>query len=196
MDLKDYVDLNLIPFGKSSYKTQGSDTIFDCHHGEIECYGNKIHACAISHIQVDSFQMEHTRESLIVDYITCLMGGGFKDEPYADFAKDCATRTHVKKFDPILNCANSTEGSELLKAMGEKTIKFEQPLRSVPTITIRESFDLQVQQDSLNDFARTVCIHLPKPTPNVCRQYNGATSISAFTALFTVLIAAALHLMK
>lgn len=50
--LKDFVDLKLIPFGKSTYKTQGSETLFDCHHGEAECYGNKVHACAISHIQV------------------------------------------------------------------------------------------------------------------------------------------------
>lgn len=137
-NLKDFVDLKLIPFGKSSYKTQGSETLFDCHHGEIECYGNKIHACAISHIQVDSFQNEHTRESLIVDYITCLMSGVSKDESYASFAKDCADRTRVKKFDSIENCANSTEGSDLLKEMGELTNKFEYPLKSVPTITIRE----------------------------------------------------------
>jgi hypothetical protein len=124
------------------------------------------------------------------------MGGVFKDEAYVDIAKECATRNQVKKFESIENCANSTEGSDLLKEMGEKTNKFQQPLKSVPTITIRESFDLHVQQDSLNDFARTVCTHLPKPTPNVCRTYNGATSIPAFTAFFTVLIAAALHMMK
>lgn len=136
--LKDHVDLQLIPFGKSSYKTQGSDTIFTCHHGEIECYGNKIHACAINHIQVDSFQRENTRETLIVDFINCMMTNVFPDTPYADFAKRCADEVHVKKFDSILKCANDTEGSKLLEDMGERTKKLEDPLRSVPTITIRE----------------------------------------------------------
>lgn len=34
------------------YTTQGSDTMFTCHHGPNECYGNKVHSCAIEHIQV------------------------------------------------------------------------------------------------------------------------------------------------
>lgn len=124
---------------KIQTRTQGADVLFECHHGPNECYGNKIHACAISHIQVDSFQNEHTRETLIVDYINCLMTiGNFQNEPFALFARDCAVKVGVKKFDSIEMCANSTEGSKLLEDMGEKTHKLEDPLKSVPTITVRE----------------------------------------------------------
>lgn len=63
---------------------------------------------------------------------------GFKDQAYSEFARDCASHTKVKKFDAIEKCANSTEGSDLLKEMGELTFKFQSPLTSVPTITIRE----------------------------------------------------------
>lgn len=156
--LKDHVDLHFIPFGKSTVRkfkislcqikiiyfkfqsrTQGSEVFFECHHGPNECYGNKMHACAISHIQVDSFQNEHTRETLIVDYINCLMTiGNFQNQQFAIFARNCAEQVGVKKFDSIENCANSTEGSKLLEDMGEKTNKLENPLKSVPTVTIRE----------------------------------------------------------
>lgn len=34
------------------FKTEGSDVLFTCQHGPNECYGNKVHACAIQHIQV------------------------------------------------------------------------------------------------------------------------------------------------
>ena len=37
---------------RKQYKTEGSDVLFTCQHGPNECYGNKVHACAIQHIQV------------------------------------------------------------------------------------------------------------------------------------------------
>lgn len=62
----------------------------------------------------------------------------FQDRNYVLQARNCADKVQVKKFDAIEICANSTEGSKLLEDMGEKTDKLEKPLRSVPTITIRE----------------------------------------------------------
>lgn len=66
------------------FTTQGAETIFDCHHGPNECYGNKVHACAIEHIQANSYQVEFTRESLTLDFINCMMKAGknFDDNVY------------------------------------------------------------------------------------------------------------------
>lgn len=36
----------------SQYSTLGSDVQFTCQHGPNECYGNKVHSCALEHIQV------------------------------------------------------------------------------------------------------------------------------------------------
>lgn len=124
---KHHIDLNLIPFGKSTYKTQGSAIHFDCIHGSIECYGNKIHACAIKHVN----------ESQVFDYISCLMGS-YTNESYSEFAKKCSVETHVEDFNSIEECARDTEGSNLLREMGDRTNKFEQPLRYVPTIVLNE----------------------------------------------------------
>jgi len=108
------------------------------HHGPNECYGNKIHACAINHIQVDSFQQDNTRETLTIEYINCLMTDVFNDVQFDSFARRCAQQVKVQKFDSILQCANATEGSKYLQQMGDLTNKLMNPLQSVPTITVRE----------------------------------------------------------
>uniref|UniRef100_A0A034WNW2 GILT-like protein F37H8.5 n=1 Tax=Bactrocera dorsalis TaxID=27457 RepID=A0A034WNW2_BACDO len=83
-ELRDYVEINWVPYGKSHFTTQGAEVIFDCHHGPNECYGNKVHACAIEHIQANSYQIEFTRESLTLDFINCMMKAGknFDDNVY------------------------------------------------------------------------------------------------------------------
>jgi interferon, gamma-inducible protein 30 len=142
---------------------------------------------------VDSFQQENTRETLIVEYINCLMSkrSAFQDQPYALFARNCATEVELKTFDSILNCANSTEGSKYLETMGEITHKLQDPLKSVPTITVRESFDQNIQKMALTDFSSTVCQNLPKPFPAVCRAYSSATAISSsiFVAIMALSVA-------
>jgi hypothetical protein len=122
--------------------------------------------------------------------------GAFADQPYSQFARECATRTQVKNFEnSILQCANSTEGSKYLETMGEMTHKLMDPLKSVPTITIRESFDAAVQKEALTAFAATVCNNLPKPFPAVCRTYSSATSVSSSVVLAVSALFAAIYRM-
>lgn len=74
--------------------------------------------------------------------------------------------------------------------MGEMTQKLQDPLKSVPTVTIRESYDAGIQKMALTDFNTTVCQNLPKPTPAVCRAYNSASSVSVsfFVAVFALIV--------
>lgn len=117
------------------------------------------------------------------------MSGVFPDQPYTLFARECAKRVKVNTYDSIEACANSTEGSKYLEQMGEITNKLQDPLKSVPTITIRESYDANIQKMALTDFNSTVCQNLPKPAPAVCRAYNAATnvSVSFFVGIFALL---------
>jgi hypothetical protein len=119
------------------------------------------------------------------------MKADFQDRNYAIFARHCADDTHVKNFESILKCANETEGSKLLQQMGEATFKLMSPLKSVPTITIRESFDANVQKRSLDNFSAAVCENLPKPMPAVCRAYSSAGAISSSLVLSFVAVIAA-----
>lgn len=120
------------------FVTQGSEVTFTCHHGPNECYGNKVHACAIEHIQANSYQVEYTRESLTMDFINCLMKAGknFPDNVYP--GQRCASENHINNWENIKTCANSTEGSVLLRKAGESTMRLKEPLTSVPTILFNE----------------------------------------------------------
>lgn len=103
----------------------------------------------------------------------------FAEQPFAAFAKRCATTVGVKTFDSIEMCANSTDGSKYLEQMGEMTFKLMDPLKNVPTITVRESFDQAIQNQALTDFSTTVCQNLPKPQPKVCQAFSSASALTA-----------------
>jgi hypothetical protein len=192
--MKNYVYLNLIPFGRSTYSTSGADVNFQCKHGPNECYGNKVQACAIDHIQVDSFQNENTKESLTLSYIHCLMSktNNFPDAIYP--TRRCADEVQVKNPDVIEQCANSTEGSKLLQKMGEETNKLDPPLDGVPTITIKTNkFDSNFQKLALVDLRNAICNNLAKPVPVECRAGNSASAkvlsvlLIAVSAIFAFL---------
>lgn len=94
-----------------------------------------MHACAIEHIQVDSYQNVKTKDSLTLDYVACLMATSiqFKDSIFP--GSKCARDLQLKNWQIIEECANSTQGSKLLQNYGELTNQLNPPLTSVPTVT-------------------------------------------------------------
>ncbi|XP_055616517.1 GILT-like protein 1 [Toxorhynchites rutilus septentrionalis] len=181
---KDNLDLKLIPFGKSSYRTQGSDVLFECHHGPNECHGNKVHACALYHIQGNSFQPNNTKEVLTLEYVNCLMERAqLKSGEFP--GKVCADMVEIHNWETIEQCANNTEGSGLLKNYGDETAKLQQPLKSVPTIAFRQSFDSDNQKLSLENFRAALCKNL-SPSPVQCRNLPGSAPAIASVGLVTI----------
>lgn len=195
-ELRDYVDITWVPFGKSSvskkkifiviysnftqhhffqYSTQGSDVFFNCHHGPNECYGNKVHACAIDHIQANSYQTEFTKESLTLDFIACLMKAGknFPDNVYP--GSRCARENQIHTWENIQTCANSTEGSQLLKKHGDTTMHFQNPLMSVPTVVFKYQYDAKTSERAMTNFLGTICPFMSAPQPKICAA-NSAVS--------------------
>lgn len=168
------VDLKLIPFGKSSYRTQGSETTFECHHGPNECYGNKVHACAIQHIEGSSYEPNNTKEVLTLNYVNCLMeraqlkSGEFPGE-------SCARDTDIRNWDNIAACANDTEASDLLRKAGDETNKLQKPLASVPTVAFRATYDRDTQNQAVDNFRAALCKNL-NPAPVACRNIPGGSA--------------------
>ncbi|TMW51357.1 hypothetical protein DOY81_003540 [Sarcophaga bullata] len=187
-DLKDHVDINWVPFGKSNYTTQGQDIIFNCHHGPNECYGNKVHACALSHIQANSYQMEHTRESLTLDFINCMMKAGknFPDNVYP--GARCARENNINTWENIQQCANSSEGNQLLMRHGQATMNFQNPLLSVPTVVFDNKYEKSVSERAQDDFVGVLCSYVAKPMPKMCSDRNSAVSIAVSTPLMGLLV--------
>uniref|UniRef100_A0A1Q3FLF9 Putative gamma-interferon inducible lysosomal thiol reductase-like protein n=1 Tax=Culex tarsalis TaxID=7177 RepID=A0A1Q3FLF9_CULTA len=182
------VDLKLIPFGKSSYRTQGSETTFECHHGPNECYGNKVHACAIQHIESSSYEPNNTKEVLTLNYVNCLMeraqlkSGEFPGE-------SCARDTDIRNWENIAACANDTEGSDLLRKAGDETNKLQKPLTSVPTVAFRQTYDRDTQTQAVDNFRAALCKNL-NPAPVACRNIpGGAPALAASFGLVTLVSA-------
>jgi len=177
-----FIDVTLIPFGKASYKTEGSDVLFTCQHGPNECYGNKVHACAIQHIQVNSYQNTKTKESLTLDYVACLMHSWitFKDAVYP--GAKCAKDLQLPNWHVIEECANTTEGSKLLQDYGERTHQLNPPLTEVPTITFNHQTDKDLHELALKDLRTAACRVMRDPKPYECSINNNAVgNIATFT---------------
>lgn len=182
-----YIDVTLIPYGKASYKTEGSDVIFQCQHGPNECYGNKVHACAIQHIQVNSYQNTKTKESLTLDYITCLMRTWmtFKDNVYP--GKKCSIENQLPNWNVIEECANNTEGSKLLQGYGERTEQLNPKLSVVPTITFHHQTDDDLNDLALKDLRTAACRAMREPKPHECSLLpGGATSNIASIGIVSI----------
>jgi interferon gamma-inducible protein 30 len=174
--LAKYVDLKLIPYGKSTYRTQGDDVKFECHHGPNECFGNKVQSCALKMIQVNSFQREHTRESLILEYVNCLMqpSNNFADALYP--GQKCANATKVEQWPQIDTCAKSIDGSKYLQANGMETETLNPKLTSVPTITFGHQFDADIQAGVLVNFRKQLCKALLPMVPTECHDSNNMSA--------------------
>ncbi|CAD6993531.1 GILT-like protein 1 [Ceratitis capitata] len=189
-ELRDYIDLTWVPYGKANFTTQGDDVIFTCQHGPDECYGNKVYACAIEHIQDNSYQIEHTRESLTLDFINCLMKAGknFDDNVYPGVR--CARESSISNWENIQQCANSTEGSHLLKKQGEITQKFQNPISKVPTVVFNNHYDAEEDNIAIANFVEISCKYISKPQPEACDAFNSAvaTTITPISALLAYLL--------
>lgn len=49
-EFKQHLEINLVPFGKSSSQQIGDDYAFECQHGPDECFGNRVQGCILSRI--------------------------------------------------------------------------------------------------------------------------------------------------
>ncbi|XP_045498447.1 gamma-interferon-inducible lysosomal thiol reductase-like [Colias croceus] len=112
--LYDYLNIKTYPFGNAEMDTHGGKVEFRCQHGPKECYGNKLHACALDIIK-------NHRVALI--YNSC-MASFSQDDLGSDDAAAAKCGTSMKiKSNPIINCANSDKGDQLLKYYGEESKK-------------------------------------------------------------------------
>jgi len=181
-----FFDVKFYPFGKANYSTFGADVNFQCQHGPNECYGNKVHACALEHIQVNSYQNTHTRESLILEYVTCLMkvANSFKDSVFP--GEKCARDVQLNNWEIIEQCANSTDGSKLLQHYGEVTRQLKPELTSVPTVVFKQQFTQENQNLALSNFRAAICRVLPNPHIPECTGTGGAKHNAAASAIILI----------
>lgn len=116
------------------------------------------------------------------------MSRSFPDQTFQ--TESCGLENEIKNWKAIQECANSTDGSTLLKENGMKTEQLNPSLTSVPTILFREHYDDDAQKLALVSFPRALCREI-QPTPHECTNQPGAASqnVLATMALIGAFIA-------
>ncbi|OWR51018.1 legumaturain [Danaus plexippus plexippus] len=144
----DYLDIHTYPYGFARTIEEKGNIFFKCHHGPLECYGNKLHACALDNL-------EHSKAIL---FNICLMNSTESLGSDDKTADECGKNMNVDS-KPIKLCAKGNRGSELMKYYGEETKKAKIEYVSFALIN-GEKYDYR------DDFKRSVCRpfkNLPPP---------------------------------
>lgn len=164
-----YMNLTLVPFGKSTYNstTEGKFE-FMCHHGEPECYGNKVQACALKLLPVDKQ----------VDYIACLMSLSSNKTSNSSYPGNSCAQTISIDYSPIEGCVNSDQGSELLAVYGDKTHAFQNPLQHVPTVAFNNKYVMEEHDLAVKNFKAALCNKITGTKPAECPTGNSAITFN------------------
>ncbi len=120
-ELKDSIELSVIPFGKASWHaTTSGDFSFQCQHGQRECEGNQLMCCGI----------ERLREPrLYLPYIRCVQGREVDD------TADC-NRAARLSHRQMITCAKGRQGRILHQRMGVATELLSPRLHYIPWVMI------------------------------------------------------------
>ncbi|XP_062127096.1 GILT-like protein 1 [Drosophila sulfurigaster albostrigata] len=151
-ELGEYIDIALVPFGKSASEENGA--LFHCQHGPAECEGNRLQSCVISSTNNQAIQ---------VKFVVCQMFA-------LDYANADKCTNEVGLLTDVEHCMKTPTGTKL-QLEAEQITKLYRP-SFVPTIVYNHVFDQQLQDKSLRNFRSTVCyllrqqISLP---PTVCQ---------------------------
>lgn len=185
-NLSSYVNLTLVPYGKTTMEFKTSEYEFTCHHGPGECQGNKIQACALKLIDNGRKTEGLGYNRIAVGFINCLMDKAERKGDEATFpTKDCAEINKVNNLNLIDNCAGHTDGSNYLANLGTLTNAVQNPLKSVPTIIFNQQFKAEDNALAQTNFVKALCQYIHGEKPNEC---NGANHIQTSLGFLVVAV--------
>ncbi|XP_026492656.2 GILT-like protein 2 [Vanessa tameamea] len=148
--LNQYLNINLYPYGNAKTIEHDGQYEFKCQHGPPECYGNKLHACAIDYLQ---------NITKAVQFNACMM-----DYKSNDDAADRCAKSMSLDSSPIKTCAKNERGTQLLKYYGDESKKAN--FSFVPYILINGKLN------SGDNFMEDVCAEFSVPPPPCVDLYS------------------------
>ncbi|XP_046964540.1 GILT-like protein 2 [Vanessa cardui] len=151
-NLSQYLNIHLYPYGNAQTFGHNGRYDFKCQHGPAECYGNKLHACAIDYLQ-------NITEA--VEFNACMMEYKSNDEA----ADRCANAMYLDSR-PIKACAKGERGTQLLKYYGEESKKAN--FSYVPYILINGKLN------SGDNFMEDICAEFAVAPPPCVELYNSS----------------------
>lgn len=137
--IKERINVELVPYGKATTKKVNGKWVFECQHKENECYGNKVHACAIN----------IAPKVASTEFILCAMKSG--DGSNNDTLKQCAGDKNIT-WSSIEACLKSGKGDDLLALNGNRTDALYPNLTFVPTIVFNNVYKDVLQRLAMRNF--------------------------------------------
>ncbi|XP_050348356.1 GILT-like protein 2 [Nymphalis io] len=148
--LNQYLNIHTYPYGKAKTFEHNGHYDFKCQHGPAECYGNKLHACALDYFQ---------NITTAVLFNACMMHSAGDRGSNDDAADRCASSMALDS-SPIKACAKRERGSQLLKYYGDESKKAN--FSFVPYVLINGK-----PWNSDNNFMKAICAEFDNP-PQPC----------------------------
>ncbi|KAJ9595855.1 hypothetical protein L9F63_012957, partial [Diploptera punctata] len=174
--LKDHVSLKFIPFGKGTQTITNGTFSFTCHHGETECYGNIVQACAVKIYYGED----------VYKIVDCLMT---EVDPKTVTNQTYPTVTCLQKLDlqqtKLDECIHGINGLQYLSDMANTTARLNPELKSVPSIAVNMRFDYSESQSAVSDLKNFVCKKLKDSNKKV-KECNGSAIVTSSVVLLAL----------
>ncbi|KAI2808444.1 hypothetical protein RDWZM_005724 [Blomia tropicalis] len=144
--LKDYFIIELVPFGNVQVRQDwNGNYVYQCQHGEAECYGNVVQSCAIKLFNYDQW----------FAFTRCMMQP--RDYQYTThYAQQCAQQLKLD-WNSLSSCANGPDGSELMKKNWSKTYYLNPRKGGVPWILVNGQHTDYLQNNAQSDLIGFLC---------------------------------------
>lgn len=140
-ELKDYLDVEFIPWGKAKRDEEG----IKCQFGEADCKANKIQSCAL-HLMGNDQERQ-------VEYLACEFVNMFSTQGSYQCAEGTGLSTPL-----VQECAELGLGDALQRVAEQKTATIT--MIFVPTIVYSDHYDQRIQDMAFTDFRKTTCAFL------------------------------------
>lgn len=163
-DFRKAIDVKLYPFGNAVFypkknvsrgyhyfHPQTAYPLLICQHGEVECLGNRIHACTIDVVK-DS--------SVLVPFAICVASYGLNAGVELS-AYECGKEMGID-MESVKKCVDSKDTVKLMRSFGESTQTMN--VTHVPWVAVNG-------KHTVNDTVISpVCRKLHGSLPKVCRS--------------------------
>lgn len=152
-DIMEITDLEIVPFGKARIVSR-NPPIFECQHGDKECYGNKVELCSLAYYPTKGLNMMNCMQKV----------RKFDDETITE----CAHQEEVEA-QPIIECANGVEANNLMIYAGDLTPK----LTYVPSIQVNGELFTDAE-----NIVKHICTAYTGELPASCKKSLRDYSVS------------------
>lgn len=159
-------NMNAIPAAEVSegYKFFHADLVekdlgyvFQCQHGETECFGNMVQACIM---KVESEPKDY------LPILFCMEAGAGEGDSLEKVAFECMKEQDID-VDEVLHCTQTAEANEMMFQISNYSNSLDPQRQYVPWVTIDGQHAAEADE---GDLLGPLCRALTAPLPAACKE--------------------------